>query len=113
MLQFHASGITSDAGLQPYRELDDAVGLTDTGDDLLANTRTGRNGRQSTGGLAAAIGPCRSRQFATARSAYWLRSAISSVAARPAALSGLDRLAVDYPARGARVSASLFAGPLE
>src|SRR5690348_15751889 len=35
------------------------------------------------------------------------------VPARSAALSGLDRLAVDHPDRGARLSASLFAGLLE
>jgi hypothetical protein len=51
MLQFRGSAITSDAGLLPYRELDDAMGLTDTGADTLADARTGKNGRHRLSGL--------------------------------------------------------------
>ena len=51
MLQFRGSAITSKAGLLPYRELDDAMGLTDTGADTLADARIGRNGRHRLGGL--------------------------------------------------------------
>src|SRR5229473_1986029 len=51
MLQFRGSAITSDAGLLPYRELDDAVGLTDTGGDVLTDARTGKNGRHRLLGL--------------------------------------------------------------
>src|SRR6266853_284517 len=51
MLQFRGSAITSDAGLLPYRELDDAMGLTDTGADTLADARTGKNARHLLGGL--------------------------------------------------------------
>ena len=35
----------------PYRELDDALGLTDTGADTLADARTGKNGRLRLAGL--------------------------------------------------------------
>ena len=51
MLQFRGSVITSDAGLLPYRELDDAMGLSDTGADVLADARTGKNGRHLLVGL--------------------------------------------------------------
>src|SRR6266446_1097145 len=51
MLRFCGSVITSDAGLLPYRELDDAVGLTDTAANTLADARTGKNIRHLLGGL--------------------------------------------------------------
>ncbi len=44
-LEFHGSKVTSDAGLLPYRELDDAVGLTEIARDELTDTRRGKNGR--------------------------------------------------------------------
>ena len=49
-LEFHGSSVTSDAGLLPYRELDDALGLTEIAGDALTDTRRGKNGRHGLAG---------------------------------------------------------------
>jgi hypothetical protein len=49
-LEFHGSKVTSDAGMLPYRELDDAVGLSEIAGDVLTDTRRGKNGRHGLAG---------------------------------------------------------------
>src|SRR3954454_13643682 len=51
LLQFRGSVVTSDAGLLAHRELDDALGLTTVAGEMLADARTGRNGRHRLVGL--------------------------------------------------------------
>src|SRR4030088_3514317 len=51
MLQFRGSVVTSDAGLLPYRELDDALGLSAIAGEMLADARTGKNGRHALVGM--------------------------------------------------------------
>src|SRR5215208_4054615 len=46
-LEFHGSKVTSDGGLLACRELDDALGLSETAGDVLTETRTGANGRHT------------------------------------------------------------------
>ena len=40
-LEFHGSDISSDAGLLPYRELDDALGLSELAGEVLSDIRRG------------------------------------------------------------------------
>src|SRR3982750_187754 len=46
-LEFHGTKVTSDGGLLACRELDDALGLSETAGDVLTDPRTGANGRHT------------------------------------------------------------------
>jgi hypothetical protein len=50
-LEFHGSKVTSDAGLLPFRELDEALGLAEAAGERLVDPRTGRNGQHGMVGL--------------------------------------------------------------
>ncbi|MDA0222362.1 MAG: IS1380 family transposase [Proteobacteria bacterium] len=50
-VEFRGAAISSDGGLLLHRELDDALGLTELAVGLIADTRTGRNGRHRLAGL--------------------------------------------------------------
>ena len=50
-LEFHGSKVTSDAGLLPFRELDDALGLSEVAGKRLVDPRAGKNGQHGMTGL--------------------------------------------------------------
>lgn len=50
-VEFHGSKITSDAGLLPFRELDDVLGLTSLAGERLVDPRTGKNRQHGMTGL--------------------------------------------------------------
>jgi hypothetical protein len=50
-LEFHDFNVTSDAGLLPFRELDDALGLTEIAGAAMSDGRRGKNTRHVLSGL--------------------------------------------------------------
>ncbi len=50
-LEFHGSKVSSDGGLLAYRELDDALGLTEAAATVLEDGRRGRNGWHAIAGM--------------------------------------------------------------
>ncbi len=54
-LTFLGSKVTTDAGLLAYRELDEVLGLTETADDFLCDSRVGSNKTTPTHDALAAV----------------------------------------------------------
>jgi len=50
-LEFHGSKVTSDGGFLAFRELDDALGLSDLAGEHLVDPRAGKNGQHGMAGL--------------------------------------------------------------
>lgn len=50
-LEFHGTKVTSDAGLIAYRELDETLGLTALADEVLRDSRRGKNAQHALTGL--------------------------------------------------------------
>jgi hypothetical protein len=50
-LEFHGTTVTSDAGLIAYRELDETLGLTAMADEVLRDSRRGKNAQHELTGL--------------------------------------------------------------
>src|SRR3954452_3152679 len=73
LLQFRGSVVTSDAGLLAHRELDDALGLTTVAGEMLADARTGRNGRHRLVGVFRQSGFCRLAGYEDVNDAERLR----------------------------------------
>ena len=55
-LEFHGARISSDGGLLLYRELDEVLGLTERAEQVLKDTRTGKNTQHTFDGVASASG---------------------------------------------------------
>ena len=86
MLQFHGSVVTSNAGLLAYREPDDVLGLTVMASDVLADARTGKNGRHALAGLfrQSVFGRLAGYEDVKAHGRWWPRDAYRRIQKRPA-----------------------------